>query len=134
MNHRIWLLVAAIGLVLAAGPAVAYAQDVVNVNTTFPFMAGGKTHPAGEYRLGVSQDQMELNITPANGSKTAALIMTRLAGSDNPAQADRVVFDKVGDTYYLSEVWLAPGMDGFLLHATKGPHTHHIVKLGRKAQ
>jgi hypothetical protein len=133
MRQPLWLLAAAI-LLLAAGPAVTYAQEVIYVNAPFPFMAQGKTHPAGEYRLTVSTDQMELAIAPAKGPTTVAVIATRLAGSDSPSLADRAVFDEVNGTYTLSEVWLAPGMDGFLLHATKGPHKHQVVKLGRKAK
>jgi hypothetical protein len=38
----------------------------------------------------------------------------------------------VGDTYYLSEVWLLE-KDGYLVRATKESHTHHTVK-GKKAK
>jgi hypothetical protein len=75
-----------------------------------------------------------MSIVPAKGPATVSLIATRLAGSDSAALADRAVFDEVNGTYTLSEVWLAPGMDGFLLHATKGPHKHHVIKVGRKAK
>jgi hypothetical protein len=37
------------------------------------------------------------------------------------------VFDVVGDSYILSEIWLPAG-DGYLVAATKGPHTHKTVK------
>jgi hypothetical protein len=77
---------------------------------------------------------MELTITPAKGPATAALIVTRLASSDSPTQADRAVFDEVNNTYTLSELWGGPREDGYLLHATKGRHTHHTVKVGRKAK
>ena len=32
-----------------------------------------------------------------------------------------------------SELWL-PGEDGLATHAAKEPHTHHTVKVGRKAR
>lgn len=38
-----------------------------------------------------------------------------------------IVFDKIGERYFLSEVWL-PGADGYLLHATNEKHTHQHVK------
>jgi hypothetical protein len=134
MNHRLWLLVVAIGLVLAVGPATAYAQDTLVVNVPFPFIAAGTTHAAGEYRLKVSDSRAELTITPVvKGPATVALVMTRLSVISSPEQADRAVFDKVGNLYYLSELWL-PGQDGFLFHAAKEPHTHHVVKVGRKGQ
>ena len=134
MNHRLSVLVAAVGLVLAVGSATASAQEVLIVNVPFPFLVAGKTHPAGEYRMGVSDNKMELTITPAKGPATVALIVTRLASSDSPTQADRAVFDEVNNTYTLSELWVGSRDDGYLLHATKGPHTHQTVKVGRKAR
>jgi hypothetical protein len=58
-------------------------------------------------------------------------VLTRIAEPDPPASEAKVVFDKVGDVYYLSEVWM-PGSDGFLLMATKEKHTHVKVKAIRK--
>ncbi len=103
------------------------------VNVPFPFLAAGTTHPSGEYRLSVSENKMELTITPMKGPAAVAMILSRLSVVKAPEQADRAVFDKVGDVYYLSELWL-PGEDGFLLHASKEAHTHHTVKVGRKAK
>ena len=42
----------------------------------------------------------------------------------------RLIFDKIGDTNYLAELWL-PDQDGFVLHATNEPRTHTSVKLDR---
>jgi hypothetical protein len=44
--------------------------------------------------------------------------------------APMLVFDKVGDRHYLSEVWM-PGLDGFLLQARAEQHSHRLVK-GKK--
>jgi hypothetical protein len=56
------------------------------------------------------------------------LVLTRLAAPHAKLPEGRLVFDKVGDTYTLSEMWL-PDKDGFLLHATKEKHTHHTTPL-----
>jgi len=133
VNHRFSVLVAAIALVLAVGPARAFAQDALLINVPFPFVASRMTHPAGEYRLRVSDNKSELTITPMKGPATVALILSRLSLIDMPGQADRAVFDRVGSTYFLSELWL-PGEDGFLVHAAKEAHTHHTVKVGRTAK
>lgn len=37
-----------------------------------------------------------------------------------------VVFDKVGTTYALSELW-AQGVEGILLQATEGKHEHEVL-------
>lgn len=131
MKKRIPLVLAMIVLALAVGPAVAYAQEEVVANIPFSFIASGKTHQPGEYQLRVSEDRMQLTLTPSKGTANVVLVMTRLSVPVPPPAADRVVFDKAGDRYYLSELWL-PGEDGFLLFATKEPHTHHTLSLLRR--
>jgi hypothetical protein len=133
MNRRIPLLVAVIALLIAVGPVVAYAQEQVVANVPFRFISAGRTHDPGEYQLRVSEDQMNWTLTPVKGTPTAAMVVTRLAAHDSPTSSDRLVFDRVGDTYYLSEVWPSGG-DGYLLHATKEKHTHHVIKLLRRAK
>ncbi len=59
--------------------------------------------------------------------------ITRLAAPEVSLVDAHLVFDKVGDTYYLSEVWM-PGEDGFLLYAAKGKHTHTLIKFHKKAK
>ena len=131
MNSRLWLFVAAMGLILAVGPGVASAQETLSVNIPFAFIVNGKTNDAGEYALRVNDTQTEVWLTPSKGTGAPALVLTRLAATD-PA-ASRVVFDKLGNTYYLSEVWL-PGSDGYLVNSPKEPHTHHVVKTSRKTK
>jgi hypothetical protein len=130
VNHRHLVVASAISLVIAAGPTAAFAQQTVTAKIPFPFLAAGMTHPAGEYRLSISENGAELTITPQKGPATVALIQSRLASVNAQEQGDRVVFDKVDNAYYLSELWL-PREDGFLVHAAKEAHTHHTVKTGR---
>jgi hypothetical protein len=70
VNHRFWVLGLVLGLLLAVGPTSVLAQEVLVVNVPFAFIAAGATHPAGEYRLAVSEDRMALTITPATGRAT----------------------------------------------------------------
>jgi len=133
MRRRIPLLLVAVALVIAVGPAVAYGQESVSASIPFKFMAAGKTHDPGEYLLRVSTDHQSWTLAAAKGGSTVAVVVTRLAAGGTPGSGDRLVFDNVGDTYYLSEVW--PQVeDGYLLHVTKERHTHHVVKLSRPAK
>ncbi len=55
--------------------------------------------------------------------------MTRLSGEIHTTPQDaHLVFDKVGDTYLLSELWI-PGEDGYLLQITKGAHEHIVLNI-----
>jgi hypothetical protein len=122
-----------VALVIALSPAVASGQESVSASIPFRFMAAGKTHEPGEYLLRVNTDQQSWTLATAKGTSTVAVVVTRLAANGNPGSGDRLVFDKVGDTYYLSEVW-PQTEDGYLLHVTKERHTHHVVKLSRPAR
>ncbi len=131
MNSRLWLFVAAMGFILAVGPGVAAAQDTLSVNIPFAFILNGKTNDAGEYTVRVTEAQSEVWLTPAKGTGSVAAVITRLAAS--ASDDARVVFDKVGNTNYLSEVWL-PGFDGYLVYAAKEAHVHHVLKTSRKVK
>ena len=64
----------------------------------------------------------------AKGVATVRVI-TRLGQSGHAPEDDpRIVFDKVGDKYIASEVWM-PYSDGYLIAGSKEPHTHHSVKI-----
>jgi hypothetical protein len=102
-----------------------YFQPQV-VETTFAFEVGGKVLPAGKYDI--EQPTRELLLfRPAKGPAVEAKVVTRLAQPATPLVEPKVVFDKVGDKYTVSEVWL-PGKDGFLMANTPGAHVHHSLK------
>ncbi len=111
---------------LAAAPSV-FAADILKVDVPFPFQVEGKTLPAGayEFKIDISADTVEVS---APGTGAVALVITRLAAPPHPGSNEHahIVFDKVGTTYTLSELW-EPGTDGFLVHATKGKHEHHVI-------
>ena len=134
MNRRFLVLLAITAFVVVAYPAVSQAQDTAVVTVGFPFVAEGQTMPAGPYELQLNSDQTAFTLT-ASPKETGVFltIITRLAAPEPPSGDTRVVFDKVGNTYYLSEVWL-PGEDGFLVYAAKGKHTHQIVRGHKKAK
>jgi hypothetical protein len=133
MSVRTLLRISAITLAVAcmAGASVAYAQETLTMETSFAFRVGAAVHPPGKYQLSVTSNEEILTVTPNKGAATVAPIVTRLAASEPPSSGAKVIFDKAGDLYYLSEVWL-PGVDGYLLLATKGKHTHVSVKIAKK--
>ncbi len=133
MNRRILVAVILGGIasLIATLPARAYniGDEAVIAKVEFPFAVGEKTLPAGTYKLSHHvSDFPEIEILTPEG-KTVALVLavTRLARRHeaDPAKSS-VVFDKIGDKYFLSEVWL-PGLDGFLVRASKEAHEHVVV-------
>jgi hypothetical protein len=113
-------------LALAAGNWVIVA-DIPNA-----FLLDGKTLPSGQYEFQEDTSNPEVvrvrNIS--TGKETMALSMSRLAPREGIQSA--VVFDHVGDQFYLSELHLA-NTDGFYFKGAPGKHTHTTVKARKKA-
>jgi hypothetical protein len=126
-------LVMAMSLIAFLAVTSGYAQNLMMVTgkITFPFMAGGKALPAGQYEF--VRDGTASAIRVVSGGKNLALvpIITRLSGAIHTTPTDsHIVLDKMGDKYTLSEIWI-PGMDGFMLSSTKGEHGHAVIDVPR---
>ena len=134
MKRRVVVLLAAAVLLGVVHPAVSYAQDSALVTISFPFVAEGKTMSAGSYELALNNDRTAFVLTASpKGTGVFLTTVTRLAAPEPPSGDFRIVFDKVADTFYLSEVWL-PGQDGYLVYAANVKHTHATVKGHKKAK
>ncbi len=115
-------------LVMVVGSAQS-AQSI-RANVPFQFVVEGKALSAGEYEFVRGTDDLSIQIISLKkGPSAAALIVTRLGRGIHTTPGDaHLVFDKVGETYFLSELWI-PEMDGFLLHATKEHHEHRSINI-----
>ena len=125
MKRSVLLAAFAVALVAIVGGNAAYAQDVANFNVPFKFNVGKTILNPGKYQVTVASDQATITLTPDKGSAIVAPSITRLAQHLVMPDA-KLVFDKTGEQYALSEVWL-PTEDGFLVHDTRTPHKHHIL-------
>ena len=125
------LVLAVAGICIGLGGNVrAYAQESLTAEVPFKFIVGGKTHDAGKYEMRVMDGERAIEFKGPSKDGGFAEVMTRLAGTETHGIEGRLVFDKVGDNYYLSEMWL-PDQEGFLVYAAKEKHTHHIIILHR---
>jgi hypothetical protein len=112
------------------GATLAYGQEpILMAKIDFSFGVPGKTLPPGEYTLtynGSDETVLTIRGVPPDKQDAVLTYITRLS-QQGTSNEPRLVFDKVGDKSYLSEVWF-PGEDGFLVTATPGKHTHATVK------
>ena len=127
-------LVALVGFVTLLAVVCAYGQVAESLKATVPFQftAEGKVYPAGEYKFLLDvKAPTTFTIQGPGNVGGVAMVITRLAAGIHTTPADaHLVFDKIGQTYDLSEIWL-PGEDGFLVHSTKEKHEHRIVNVPR---
>jgi hypothetical protein len=131
MKRLLWVVPVILLLAITFGASIVSAQEGVTFDTSFAFRLDTQVYQPGTYAVRLNDDQTLVTITSSKGVTHAALALTRLAEPDPRLVEGKVVFDKAGEVYYLSEVWI-PELDGFLLHITKGMHTHVKVKLAKK--
>ncbi len=135
MKRHVPAALAAVAVLLAGGVLPAYAQAAFKV--TFPFQAGGKKLPAGDYTAAKGADGGLVLRQESTGREILVPVLERIAKAEPPPGEPRLVFDEVGDfapsyteyitVYILSEVWF-PGEDGYRVHVTKGAHKTKVVK------
>ncbi|MEN6560707.1 MAG: hypothetical protein ABFD52_08035 [Acidobacteriota bacterium] len=129
MRSRIILALAVAGLMALGSVYAAQSAEAVKAKIDFAFAAGGKVLPAGEYEFQKDDAAYVFRIQGQGKTGDIVNIVTSLTRDLHAEpQAASLVFDVVGNKYILSEIWI-PGYDGYLVQATKGRHTHKIVKV-----
>ena len=99
-----------LGLLIAAGDicanAQALAEGTIEADVPFAFIVGEKTFPAGKYTLKRADDTNPgvLEIRNDKGRGTIFFDVETAQAKENPRQTN-LVFDKIGDQYFLSEIW-----------------------------
>jgi hypothetical protein len=106
-------------LVLGGGGVVAKAQmDAVSriqANVPFDFTVSETRLPAGKYEIRRLDDEVSniLEMRSANGRITVAFTAEDAQRQDDQiASKTELIFDKVGDQYFLSQVWVAGSASG----------------------
>jgi hypothetical protein len=130
-RHLAWAVM--LGLVILVGSAAVNAESPareIYSKISFPFMLGEKFFMPGDYRIahGNGSDPL-IRVTSWDGASSVEVpVITRLARQDHSSHdtTDSLVFDRVGDQSFLSEVWMS-GEDGFLVLGTVEDHRHTIV-------
>ncbi len=130
MDRKLFgVLALAAFVALASGVVFARASKVV-VDIPFSFIVDGKTYAAGRYEFyeeSAAVAHMRLRNLDSNET-TAVSIVTRIKQS--PGEETHLVFDKVGDDSYLSEIHFA-GTDCVQVRGAPGQHTHISVKASK---
>jgi hypothetical protein len=107
MNVRIIRTSLAIIALILVGAAWAQAEPS-NVQIKFKFIAGSKMLDAGNYAVDLAGDKVVL--TPEGGGAALELAPVKNLGRKKVSKLE-LVFEEVGSTMYLSEVWV-PEKDG----------------------
>ena len=127
MKNHIYRIVAILGILVGFVVAGVQAQapSRVEVNIPFEFSAGKATLKPGVYRI----KRMSGNLLSLQNSeeKSTVILNAPLTLSSNDTKAgERLVFEKDGDRYLLSQVWLTVDSGRQLLIKTKARKPQRI--------
>jgi len=105
--NKIMTFIAAVGLFLTLAVVSVSAQTarVVQVNIPFDFSADKANLKAGTYTI-TRGSGSALRIRSADGKKTMLVNAPLTIGSRESKAGERLVFNRYGNEYYLTEVWL----------------------------
>jgi hypothetical protein len=106
--------IVAMGLLLAVSGA--YAQSInVGSNVPFDFVVGKQVLPAGQYSLQSIEQAPDALTIRNREARVSGLTMTHRCEKLNPAAKTVLVFHRLGDQYFLSEVWVAGSSRGITI-------------------
>jgi hypothetical protein len=133
MKSRIVITLAILGITLLWFNVALQAQAVpptplLKVDVPFPFVAGGMELPAAEYDV--------VHVGNANtillrrGGYAAAEVLVRVSPNAAPVGSAKLVFNRYGETYFLSEIWT--GQDNAVRECFKSSAEIALARESRK--
>ncbi|HEX6732287.1 MAG TPA: hypothetical protein VF074_19880 [Pyrinomonadaceae bacterium] len=106
MKNKVTTIVAAVGLFLALAVSIsAQTPTGAEVNIPFDFSAGKAHLKAGTYVITRSTGNA-LQIRSTDGKKTVLVNAPLTLGSRDFKAGERLVFNRYGSEYFLTQVWL----------------------------
>ncbi len=107
MIHLAILLVLIALIPAALHAQMAIRQPLFRVNVPFAFVAGGVHLPAGQYSVYHPGDPYLVVIEKDDGrARSMAYVHPSAINADE--SSTKLVFNKYGDQYFLSQVWTEP--------------------------
>ena len=124
MKRNLITILSVVVMSLLLNATSVYAQSYAKAQVPFAFNVGAKQLPAGTYEIGVlSQSPNEIMIR--NTETTAAALS--IARTEGPRDTEsKLVFDRIGTQYFLTEVWKGFGAGGMIVPTSK--HEQELKK------
>src|SRR5262245_23621172 len=109
MHKRVYQVLTALTLFAVAMVPATQAQSIMlKASIPFDFVVGEKQLPSGEYHV-KSISQGTTMIQSVN-SGSSAVVLTSAAQAAKILDVGKLVFNRYGDQYFLSKIWV-PGSD-----------------------
>jgi hypothetical protein len=104
MKLRAILMVGVMAATVLASARVASAQQHLIVTVPFDFAAGTSSLPAGDYTVQAEANGI-LRILNRDNTKISMFVPANVAVGNGIQTQSKLVFNRYGDRYFLSQVW-----------------------------
>jgi hypothetical protein len=134
MKNLLMMVVAISFLAIAGGaPVRAQVVDTIVADVPFDFTVRDSTLPAGKYTIKrtYSADPGVMQIRNADGDEVVLFVVGSAQAAKEPQQT-RLIFDRVGDRYFLSEIFEEGNITGVELPKSRAERD--LVKEGAITQ
>ena len=127
MKNKIYSFVAILGILLGLAVASVHAQapSKVEVNIPFEFSAGKTTLPAGVYSI-KRMSGNNVTLRSEDGKSSVILNAPVTNNSTDPNAVERLVFERYGDQFALSQIWLTADTGRQIWTNKKGQKSERI--------
>jgi hypothetical protein len=95
--------------------ATAFAQSLAKANVPFAFHVGSKQLPAGTYVV----NAIGLNTMEIENAQTRAGALSVVGRDYENGSVAKLVFHRLGDQYFLTEIWRGAGTSGMVIARSK---------------
>jgi hypothetical protein len=116
-----------LGLGLLLAVSAAQAQETrVKANIPFDFVVQNQVLPAGEYLVTSEGPTNQAIVIRSDDSKTAILSLTNSCSSSKPSDRTKLVFHRLANRYFLSQVWVEGNSSG-----RQVPHSKAEIEMAK---
>ncbi len=135
VKKRTFVMTSLLLLSLMVAAQAVQAQEVMVVNIPFEFVAGQATLPAGEYRVEKLEKNSVVVLTHCTQPGASAIVMTIASQANAPQSDSKLVFNRYGNLYFLSQYWMAGSSRGqLLLKSAREEEISRIAKMDSQGQ
>jgi len=135
MKKRAFVTATLFVLSIIAAAQVAQADEPMTVNIPFAFVAGNATLPAGEYRVQKLDRNPAVVLIRCSGASAAAMVMSNAAQAKETQTQSKLVFNRYGNRYFLSQVWAAGSIRGRqLLKSSREKEISQLARIETKSE
>jgi hypothetical protein len=132
MKKRALVMAALMALTAMVSTRVAQAQELLVVNIPFDFVAGNTKFPAGAYSIKVAGPERTLLVIDRQDAAVSAFMNTNSVVKTEIQTESKMIFNRYGDRYFLSEVWTAGNSRGRRL--LKSARENEMAQIAKREQ